>query len=129
MAQVFCNQCYGVYRNALKRKQSIWYDIYFPISTLGAHLNAIEDFSPNRPSDPFRWIPEGLFNDMFDNRNDLVIYNGPVDDNVFGFTNQQLFQSLDPDVKSMPQYRVRILSENGNNQSTQVQQLFGQYNY
>ena len=66
---------------------------------------------------------------MFDNRNDLVIYNGPVDDNVFGFTNQQLFQSLDPDVKSMPQYRVRILSENGNNQSTQVQQLFGQYNY
>jgi hypothetical protein len=129
VAQVFCNIRYGALNTTVKIKQGTGYSIDFPVIALGAHLNAIEDFSPNRPNDPFRWIPEGIYNDMIDNRNDLVVYNGPIDDNVFGYTNQQLFQALGPIVKSMPQYRARVLIENNNNQSPQVIQLFGLYNY
>ena len=88
-------------------------------------MNAIEDFSPSRMNEVFRWIPEGIYYDMFDLRNEAT----PVIDNVSGYTNQQLFQALGPNVKSMPQYRVRVLLENNNNQSAQVIQLFSQYNY
>jgi hypothetical protein len=29
--------------------------------TGSSHLNYLEDFSPFRTGDPFRWIPNGLF--------------------------------------------------------------------
>jgi hypothetical protein len=97
-----------------------------PVAGLSSHLNALEDYDPiNRPNDPFRWIPEGIYYDMFDVRNENV----PVFDAVSNYTNQQLFQSLGPNVKSMPQYRNRLLLDNGNNQQNQVIQLFLNYGY
>lgn len=98
---------------------------------LSSHLNAIEDFSPNRAFDPFRWIPEGIYYDMTDNRNDVLAIplRVDIDDDVNVYTNQQLFQALDEDIRSMPQYRARVLVENGNNQQNQVIQLFFGYGY
>ena len=49
--------------------------------------------------------------------------------NVLGYTNQQFFNALDNDVRAMPQFRVRLLAENGNNQAAQVAAIFGQYNH
>jgi hypothetical protein len=90
----------------------------------------MEDFSPNRTADPFRWIPEGIYYDMIDDRNDFAVSGPPLPiDNVLNYTNQQLFQSLGPNVKSMPQYRNRLLLDNGNNQQNQVIQLFLNYGY
>ena len=62
---------------------------------------------------------------MIDNRNETF----PVIDGVSGYTNQQFFNALDNDIKSMPQFRARLLSENGNMQSTQVLNLFQAYHY
>ena len=124
VAQVFCDIQYSSVVS-FKYKQDYWYQNNDPVQGLSSHLNAIEDFSPNRTIDPFRWIPEGVYYDLLDVRNEAF----PVVDPVSGYTNQQMFQSLDPDVKSVPQYRQRLLLENGNNQAAQVITLFGQYNY
>lgn len=80
---------------------------------------------------PFRWIPEGLYYDLIDNRNDWLVVNPTVQivDEVNGYTNQQSFNALDNDVRSMPQFRIRLLLENGNNQSVQVTNLFAEYGY
>jgi len=83
-----------------------------------------------RMADPFRRIPEGIYYDMIDDRNDFAVSGPPLPiDNVLNYTNQQLFQALGPNVKSMPQYRVRLLLENNNNQAPQVIALFAEYNY
>lgn len=50
------------------------------------HLNLLEDFSPYRLPDPFRWIPQGLFYDLRDAQNE----NSPVVDQVSGYTNLQM---------------------------------------
>jgi len=86
-------------------------------------LNAIEDFSPNRMNDPFRWIPEGIYYDMFDVRNENV----PVLDAVSNYSNLQFFNALDNDVRSIPQFRQRLFLETGFNQA--VINLFAEYNY
>lgn len=102
------------------------YQNNLPLSGFSSHINLLEDFDPiNRTADPDRWIPIGLYYDLFDNRNE----NNPIVDGVTGYTNQQFFNSLDSDVKSLPQYRVRLLQENANNQSVQVTNLFSQYGY
>jgi len=62
---------------------------------------------------------------MFDVRNEFF----PVQDNVLNYTNQQFFNALDNDVRSIPQFRIRLLAENGNNQAAQVTDLFTRYNY
>lgn len=97
------------------------------ITGLNAHLNLLEDFSPNRMNDPPRWIPEGIYYDLIDDLNDFIVYGGPIEDNVTGFTNQQFFNAMDIDVRSMPQFRARFFSENGFNQA--VTNLFTQYHY
>jgi hypothetical protein len=132
VAQEFCHQRYdGAIIGPVKQKQGIAYTFNFPVGGLGAHFNAIEDFSPFRTNDVFGWIPEGIYNDLLDDRNDALAIPQRVniDDEVNLYTNQQLFQSLDPDVKSMPQYRVRLLQENNNTQAAQVNLLFSRYNY
>ena len=125
VAQVFCDIRYSAV-TSFKAKQGINYSNNIPVFGISSHLNALEDYDPiNRPNDPFRWIPEGIYYDLFDVRNENI----PVFDAVSNYTNQQFFQSLDPDVKSMPQYRNRLLQENGNNQQNQVIQLFLNYGY
>jgi hypothetical protein len=134
VAQVFCDQRYGALTtafNVFKQKQDINYSIDFPVIGFGAHLNAIEDFSPYRTNDPFRWIPEGVYNDLTDNRNDAlaVPLRVNIDDQVNVYSNQQLFQAIGPNVKSMPQFRAVLLQENNNAQAPQVNLLFSRYNY
>lgn len=61
---------------------------------------------------------------------DRVESNGePVNDNVSGLTNQQLFNALQSDVISIPQYRIRLLQQNNNNQISEVNTLFLSYGY
>jgi len=126
VAQVFSDIQYNAFISQ-KFKQGNTYTNGFPVGGLSSHLNAIEDFSPNRMIDPFRWIPEGIYYDLFDNRNDNNFNVILPIDNVTGFTNQQFFNALDNDVRTMPQFRTRFLAENGFNQG--VVNLFTEYNY
>lgn len=101
------------------------------VTSLNAHVNLLEDFSPLRTNDPNRWIPQGLYYDLFDNRNDrnAVPLRINLDDIVSGYTNQQFFNALDSDIKNLTDYRARLLSENGNNQATGVTSIFNFYGY
>jgi hypothetical protein len=99
---------------------------------LNAHVNLLEDFSPRRTNnDPFAWIPQGLFYDLVDNRND-EIQNPPrvaLNDAVSSYTNQELFNALDDDVTSVPAYRIRLLQENLNRDAAGVTTIFAYYNF
>ena len=86
-------------------------------------------FSPFRTIDPFRWIPDGLYYDMIDNRNDIQFARVPINDAVSGYTNQQFFNALQSDVKSVPAFKARLLLQNSNNQLSGVNQLFTSYHY
>jgi hypothetical protein len=126
VAQVFCDRQYNPFIT-FKIKQGHEYSDGEFVPGLSSHLNAIEDFSPNRVIDPFRWIPEGIYYDLFDDRNDNNFNVILPIDNINGFTNQQFFSALDNDVRSMPQFRTRFLAENGFNQA--VVNLFTEYHY
>ena len=98
---------------------------------LNAHLNLLEDFSPLRTNDPFRWIPQGLFYDLVDNRNDNIQnpQRVPLVDNVSGYSNQQFFDALDNNITTIPQYKTRLLTNNNNNQAAGVNNIFTFYGY
>jgi hypothetical protein len=99
------------------------------ITGLNAHLNLLEDFSPLRIDDDFHWIPQGLYYDLMDDRNDQAFGRINLNDDVTGYTNQQFFNALDDDVTDLLNYRVRLLSENGNSQATGVTTIFNFYGY
>lgn len=96
------------------------------IENINANFWAIESFNPNRSADIWRWIPQGLPYDLWDNRNDGGF---PVIDAVNGFTINQKFNALQHDVRSITSFRDRLMQQNGNNQQIQVNQLFNEYNY
>jgi len=127
LARIMCDLQYGVDSRPVTKQGFTYFNGGAPDPTLSSHLNALEAFDRNRPvaDDPFRWIPEGIYYDLFDVRAD----NFPIVDGVNGYTNLQMFNALDADVTSMTQYRSRLLQENGNNQSAQVIALFNQYHY
>ena len=102
-----------------------------PVMGLSSHLNLLEDFDPSRTGDPFKWIPQGLYYDIIDNRNDLTVPSPRVliNDQVDGYTNLQFFDALDNDILTLPAYRDRLLQESGNNQGAQVINLFAAYGY
>ncbi len=112
-------------------EQGIRYQNNNPIGGFSSHINLLEDFSPQRTADPDRWIPQGLYYDLMDNRNDRIVTGNFVlpDDNVSNYTNQQFFNALDADITSLPAYRQRLLDENANNQAADVISLFSFYNY
>jgi hypothetical protein len=87
---------------------------------------ALEDFDPNWPFDPTRWMPLGVLHDMMDERVDNIDL---VDDNVAGYTQQKFFNALQSDVISIPLYKLRLLQQNNNNQQSNVDILFQSYNY
>jgi hypothetical protein len=87
------------------------------VAGLSSNLNLLEDFSPARTVDLPRWIPLGLYYDMIDVRNET---GAPVIDGVLNYTSLQFFSALDNDINSLPASRMRLLSENGNNQNIQV---------
>lgn len=96
------------------------------IPNLNANFAAIESFDPNLIADDHRWIPQGLPYDLFDIRNDG---NFPLVDEVDGYTINQSFNALQPDVRSIPTFRNRLLQQNANFQQVQVNQLFQRYGY
>lgn len=97
---------------------------------LNCYLNAVENHDPNAANDVHRWIPQGICYDLHDNENDfLTIANTRPFDNVFGYTTGQCFNALQSDVRSIPDFRTRLLQQNGNSQQTSVNQLFQQYGY
>jgi len=100
------------------------------IAGLNCYLAALENHNPHSTNDTWPWIPQGLPYDLFDDRNDYFTIS-PLrpNDNVFGYTNQQCFNALQPDVRSVNGFKDRLLNQNGNNQQVQVNQLFTQYGY
>lgn len=76
---------------------------------LNAHLNLLEDFDRGRINDDFRWIPQGLYYDLIDDRNDQAFGRVNLNDVVLGYTNQQFFNALDNDITTLQDYRVRLL--------------------
>lgn len=105
------------------------------ISGLNANFAAIENFNPRinqlfgQVVDPHQWIPQGLCYDLFDNRNDFNANSTLPIDNVVGYTMLQCFNALEPDVRTIPEFRNRLLQQNGNNQATAVNDLFIRYGY
>lgn len=95
------------------------------------YIDVDKYFYPNLSSDYFKWIPKGLFQDLRDNRNDLlaVPQRVAINDQVNGFTNQQMFNALQWDITTLAQYQVRFKQQNPNNQTALITNLFGQYNY
>ncbi len=98
---------------------------------LNAHLNLLEDFSPLRTNDPFAWIPQGLFYDLVDNRNDELQnpQRIPLNDGVSSYTIQELFNAIDDDITTIPAYRIRLLQENSNRDAAGVTTIFNFYNF
>lgn len=96
------------------------------IANLNANFAALESFNPNGGGN-WPWIPEGLPYDLFDNRDDGGF---PIaTENVNGFRIDQSFNALQPDVRSIPAFRDRLLQQNANIQQVQVNQLFQRYGY
>jgi hypothetical protein len=129
--RVLADRVYGINFSSDQVEQGQTYTNGFPVATLSSHLNLLEDFHPGRLNDPFRWIPQGVYYDMIDDRNDLTVPFPRVliNDEVLNYTNLQFFNALDADINSLQAYRVRLLQENGNNQGAEVTNLFAAYGY
>ena len=52
-----------------------------------------------------------------------------MDDRVSGFSIQQIFRALQNDVRSVPDFRQKLLLQNSNLQFNQVNALFEEYGY
>lgn len=100
-----------------------------PNGTNHPHLDVEENFNPNLASDPFKWIPQGLFYDLKDTRNDFLFDPTMVNDQVSDYSNQQMFNAFSSSITTLGLYKTNLLLQNGNNQSTQVTSLFSQYGY
>jgi hypothetical protein len=126
LGRTIADRGYGLNSTGFTGQRSVFYTNNDPVPGLSSHLNYLEDFDPNNINNPFRWIPDGIYYDLFDTRNETTF---PLIDGVSGFTNQQMFNALQSDIKSLPDFRNRLLQQNANNQATQVTNLFAQYHY
>ena len=128
--KIYANRHFGDGGAAAANFTSILQNQVFPNNValaLNANLFAIERFDPNRIEDVHRWIPQGLPYDLIDARNEFP--TPFINDNVVGYTNFQVFNTLQPDTRSITAFRDRLLLNNGNNQQVEVNQLFNAYNY
>ena len=97
-------------------------------STASSHINVLEGFDPNYSTDPFDWIPQGLYEDLRDATNET----NPITDNVSGYyTNQMFFTAFSSSITTMQGFRTNLLNQNTGTsaQATQVTALFNQYHY
>ncbi len=128
--KIYSERHYGnggaVAANFISRMQGIQY-FNNAGSGLNANLWSLENFNPNGNQDVHWWIPQGLPYDLFDARNDFPFPN--INDNVNGYTINQVFNALQPNIQSIPAFRDRLLLNSGNNQQAAVNQLFLQYGY
>ncbi len=119
----------GIYINDGSSLSSYGGYLTLSIAGLNANFAAIENFNPNLISDVHRWIPQGICYDLIDTRNDWSFSFSMPLDNVTSYTTQQCFNALQSDVRTIPEFRNRLLQQNGNNQQVQVNTLFNAYNY
>ncbi|HEV8083301.1 MAG TPA: hypothetical protein VGP55_08880, partial [Chitinophagaceae bacterium] len=124
MGHFLANRTYGL-NSGISVEQGIGYTNNNPLAGLSSHLNLLEDFSPFRTTDPFHWIPQGLFYDLNDARNETT----PVLDQVSGYSNQQMFNSFQSTIYTLQDYRVRLLQTTANPTSGFVPNLFSLYGY
>jgi len=100
------------------------------IAGLSSHSTALEKFNPYYSTDPFYWIPKGLYYDLIDRRNDNPFNYTQVEDQVSDFTNQQLFTAFNSGITTMQLYKTNVLQRNtANPSSSQLINLFQQYGY
>ncbi len=115
----------------MQREQGNDYFNNSPVQGLSSHINLLEDFDPDFINDPFHWIPQGIYYDLIDDRNDGAVPSprNNIRDEVNTYLNSQFFNALDGDVFSIPQFRNRLLQENSNRQAIQVNNLFTDYGF
>ena len=75
----------------------------------------------------FQSDSKGLMWDMMDNTAEPP--QTSVNDQVYGFTIQQIFAALQSDATSISSYRSRLIQQNAGYQTTQISALFTSYNY
>ena len=100
-----------------------------PLLNLSSQLNALEGFNPSLTIDPFYWIPQGLFYDLKDTRNETILTGGSVDDAVSNYSNSQMFNAFGSSITTLQGYRNNLLLLNSNNQATQINTLLSSYGY
>jgi hypothetical protein len=127
MGHFLADQQYGVKGSQTNEDQVV----YTGDGIHHIHIDVLEYFDPNYSTDPFKWIPKGLMEDMIDNTPNEVF---PVIDNISGFTIAQLFNALQSDVTTLQLYKARLINQNPNtagnpNLSTQITSIFNQYHY
>jgi hypothetical protein len=122
MGHFLADQRYGVNAYDQIEQPGLQYN---PNGTNHPDIDVLENFDPNYTPDPFRWIPKGLMEDLIDNTPTEAIVN----DQVSGYSINQLFRAMQSDVTSVSQYKVRLLQLYGTAQQTQVNNLFASYHY
>ncbi len=125
MGHFLADQRYGVNASCASERQITYCPSNPPPLVAHPHINVLEFFDPNFASDPFRWIPKGLMLDLMDNTPTETIVN----DQVSGFTTAAIFNALQSDVTTVPQYRTRFIQQNPNNQTVALNNLFTSYHY
>jgi hypothetical protein len=120
--------------NSVFFNQGERYRLNDPVGGLNSNLNLLEDFDPNIPVNlsPFRWIPDGLYYDLMDDRNDINAVPRRVDlnDDVSSYTNSQFFLALNQNITTLPAFRTQLLNNNINsNQAVGVNRIFTFYGY
>ncbi len=120
---------YGNMQSSRSREQGIDYFNNSPVNNLSSHINLVEDFSPFRRTDPFWWIPQGVYEDLLDARNEQRATGGSVDDNTSNYNNQQMFNIFNSNVLTLQAYRNSLINNVTNPTSGSVVNLFGQYGY
>lgn len=126
MGHFLSDQQYGL-QSSQVNDQGIGYTNNNPIAGLSSHLNLLENFVPTLQTDPFHWIPNGLMLDLMDNTAEPT--QTFVNDQVSGFTIQQLYLALQADVNTVPQYRARLIQQNPGTPTNAIIDLFASYNY
>jgi hypothetical protein len=96
--------------------------------TAHPHIDVLETFDPGLLTYSFHWIPKGLMLDLMDNTPNET-YGTGLPDQVSGYTNQQIFNALQSDVKSVGDFKARLLQQNNNSQQVQVDNLVQFYGY
>jgi hypothetical protein len=92
MGHYLADQRYGLNSNSNFEQGTFYHNNDIP--GLSSNLVALENFDPNFSSDPFHWIPKGLIEDLMDNTPTETLVN----DQVNGYTIQQIFSVLQSDV-------------------------------
>lgn len=77
------------------------------------------------------WIPAGLLYDLIDKNIDKISTQDGVNfyDNANGFTNKNIYNALDKDIRSPIQFKNRLLLETSNRDKADVNNLFKAYYY